>query len=195
MVTGQVYNSSAIGYRPNKSAKWYLGQAGGPTQLANKGAAFVIRADGSVISSILAVCGWKPHEQCAPARRHGGRSRKSDRSRSELEPDFAGGVRCGHGGCRDRIFSSLIGLDLIDFSLGRAVLRRDDDRFHGYSVGQVAVVRLCDRLLAFCPGKLCYAQVRIASCGSNRGRIEMLSTSATIVLRRPRIIGSTFTVG
>ncbi|MGB2626362.1 MAG: SLBB domain-containing protein, partial [Candidatus Acidiferrum sp.] len=51
MVTGQVYNSSAIGYRPNKSAKWYLGQAGGPTQLANKGAAFVIRADGSVISS------------------------------------------------------------------------------------------------------------------------------------------------
>jgi protein involved in polysaccharide export with SLBB domain len=51
MVTGQVYNSSAIGYRPNKSAKWYLSQAGGPTQLANKGAAFVLRADGSVISS------------------------------------------------------------------------------------------------------------------------------------------------
>jgi protein involved in polysaccharide export with SLBB domain len=51
MVTGQVYNSSAIGYRPNKSAKWYLSQAGGPTQLANKGAAFVIRADGTVISS------------------------------------------------------------------------------------------------------------------------------------------------
>ena len=51
MVTGQVYNASAIGYRPNKSAKWYLSQAGGPTQLANKGAAFVIRADGTVISS------------------------------------------------------------------------------------------------------------------------------------------------
>jgi protein involved in polysaccharide export with SLBB domain len=51
MVTGQVYNPSAIGYRHNKSAKWYLSQAGGPTQLANKGAAFVIRADGSVISS------------------------------------------------------------------------------------------------------------------------------------------------
>ena len=51
MVTGQVYNSSAIGYLPNKSAKWYLSQAGGPTQLANKGAAFVIRADGTVISS------------------------------------------------------------------------------------------------------------------------------------------------
>jgi protein involved in polysaccharide export with SLBB domain len=51
MVTGQVYNASAIGYRPNKSAKWYLSQAGGPTQLANKGAAFVLRADGTVISS------------------------------------------------------------------------------------------------------------------------------------------------
>jgi protein involved in polysaccharide export with SLBB domain len=51
IVTGQVYNSSAIGYRPHKSAKWYLSQVGGPTQLANKGAAFVIRADGTVISS------------------------------------------------------------------------------------------------------------------------------------------------
>jgi protein involved in polysaccharide export with SLBB domain len=51
MVTGQVYNATAIGYRPNKSAKWYLSQAGGATQLANKGATFVIRADGSVISS------------------------------------------------------------------------------------------------------------------------------------------------
>jgi protein involved in polysaccharide export with SLBB domain len=51
MVTGQVYSASAIGYRPNKSAKWYLSQAGGPTQLANKGASFVLRADGTVISS------------------------------------------------------------------------------------------------------------------------------------------------
>jgi len=50
-VTGQVYNASAIGYRPNKSARWYLSQAGGPTQLANKGAAFVLRADGTVIGS------------------------------------------------------------------------------------------------------------------------------------------------
>jgi protein involved in polysaccharide export with SLBB domain len=49
MVNGQVYNPTAIAYRPGKSAKWYLGQAGGLTQLANKGAVFVIRADGSVI--------------------------------------------------------------------------------------------------------------------------------------------------
>src|SRR3984885_9734997 len=51
MVTGQVYNPTAVSYRPGKSAQWYLGQSGGPTQLANKKAIFVIRADGSVLSS------------------------------------------------------------------------------------------------------------------------------------------------
>jgi protein involved in polysaccharide export with SLBB domain len=51
MVTGQVFNPTAVSYRPGKSAKWYLGQAGGPTTLANKKAIFVIRADGSVIGS------------------------------------------------------------------------------------------------------------------------------------------------
>jgi polysaccharide export outer membrane protein len=51
MVTGQVYNPTAVSYRPGKSAKWYLGQSGGPTQMANKKAIFVVRADGSVISS------------------------------------------------------------------------------------------------------------------------------------------------
>jgi polysaccharide export outer membrane protein len=51
MVTGQVYNPTAVSYRPGKSAQWYLGQSGGPTQLANKKAIFVIRADGSVLGS------------------------------------------------------------------------------------------------------------------------------------------------
>jgi polysaccharide biosynthesis/export protein len=51
MVTGQVFNPTAVSYRPGKSAQWYLGQSGGPTQLANKKAIFVIRADGSVIGS------------------------------------------------------------------------------------------------------------------------------------------------
>jgi len=51
MVTGQVFNPTAVGYRSGKSAKWYLSQSGGPTQLANKKAIFVIRADGSVLSS------------------------------------------------------------------------------------------------------------------------------------------------
>ena len=48
MVTGEVFNPTAISYRPGRSAKWYLGQAGGPTTVANKKAIFVIRADGSV---------------------------------------------------------------------------------------------------------------------------------------------------
>jgi len=50
MVTGQVYNPTAVSYRPGQSAKWYLSQSGGPTAAANKKAIFVIRADGSVIS-------------------------------------------------------------------------------------------------------------------------------------------------
>src|SRR5690348_13503244 len=49
MVSGQVFNSTAVSYRPGKSAKWYLAQAGGPTTLADKKAIFVIRADGSVV--------------------------------------------------------------------------------------------------------------------------------------------------
>ncbi len=49
MVSGQVFNSTAISYRAGRSAQWYLSQAGGPTPLANKKAVFVIRADGSVM--------------------------------------------------------------------------------------------------------------------------------------------------
>jgi len=51
MVTGQVFNPTAVSYRPGRSAKWYLSQSGGPTQLANKKAIFVIRADGSVVGT------------------------------------------------------------------------------------------------------------------------------------------------
>jgi len=49
MVSGQVFNPTAVSYRPGKSARWYLGQSGGPTPLANKRAIFVVRADGSMI--------------------------------------------------------------------------------------------------------------------------------------------------
>ena len=49
MVSGQVFNPTAVSYRPGKSAKWYLSQSGGPTNLANKKEIFVLRADGSVI--------------------------------------------------------------------------------------------------------------------------------------------------
>ncbi len=58
MVAGQVYNPTAISYRPGRSAKWYLNQAGGLTQLANKKGVFVIRADGSVISSKATAEWW-----------------------------------------------------------------------------------------------------------------------------------------
>ncbi|HTT23529.1 MAG TPA: SLBB domain-containing protein [Candidatus Sulfotelmatobacter sp.] len=51
MVNGQVFNPTAVSYRGGRSAKWYLGQAGGLTQLADKKGIFVIRADGSVISA------------------------------------------------------------------------------------------------------------------------------------------------
>ena len=58
-VNGQVYNQTAITYQPGRSAKWYLAQAGGLTQVADKKAAFVIRADGSVISASNN-SGWWP---------------------------------------------------------------------------------------------------------------------------------------
>jgi protein involved in polysaccharide export with SLBB domain len=51
MVSGQVFNPTAVTYRPGKSAKWYLSQSGGPTKVADKKSIFVIRADGSVIGA------------------------------------------------------------------------------------------------------------------------------------------------
>jgi polysaccharide biosynthesis/export protein len=51
LVQGQVYGPTAVAYRPGKSARWYLTQAGGTTNMANKRATFVIRADGTVISN------------------------------------------------------------------------------------------------------------------------------------------------
>jgi protein involved in polysaccharide export with SLBB domain len=49
MVDGAVYNQTAITFKPNRSASWYLRQAGGPTTMADKKGIFVLRADGSVI--------------------------------------------------------------------------------------------------------------------------------------------------
>jgi len=51
LVSGQVFNPTAVAYRPGKSAAWYLSQAGGATLLGNKKSVFVIRADGSVMGS------------------------------------------------------------------------------------------------------------------------------------------------
>jgi len=51
MVSGQVFNPTAVSYIPGKSAKWYLSQSGGFTQIADKSAVFVVRGDGSVLSA------------------------------------------------------------------------------------------------------------------------------------------------
>ena len=49
LVSGQVYNASAITYVPGKEASWYLRRAGGTNDVANRKEIFVIRANGSVI--------------------------------------------------------------------------------------------------------------------------------------------------
>ncbi|MFB3815001.1 MAG: SLBB domain-containing protein [Terriglobales bacterium] len=51
VVSGQVYNASAITFAPGKTAEWYLKQAGGATELANKKGTFIVRANGSVIGN------------------------------------------------------------------------------------------------------------------------------------------------
>ncbi len=49
LVDGAVYNPTGVTFKPGRSAGWYLEQAGGPTDQANRKAVFVIRADGSVV--------------------------------------------------------------------------------------------------------------------------------------------------
>jgi protein involved in polysaccharide export with SLBB domain len=49
LISGQVYNASAITYVPGKDAGWYLRQAGGASDLANRKEIFVVRANGQVI--------------------------------------------------------------------------------------------------------------------------------------------------
>jgi protein involved in polysaccharide export with SLBB domain len=50
-VDGSVYHPTAVTFKPGKSVRWYLSQAGGPTNVANKKDMFVIRADGSVVGN------------------------------------------------------------------------------------------------------------------------------------------------
>ncbi len=49
LIAGQVYNPSAVTYRPGKDASWYLERAGGATRWGSRRDAYVVRADGSVI--------------------------------------------------------------------------------------------------------------------------------------------------
>ena len=49
LITGQVYNASAISYAPGRNAGWYLERAGGATSIADRKQVFIVRANGSVI--------------------------------------------------------------------------------------------------------------------------------------------------
>ena len=49
LVTGQVYNTSAITFVPGKEASWYLRNAGGTNNVASRGEIFIVRANGLVI--------------------------------------------------------------------------------------------------------------------------------------------------
>ena len=52
LVSGQVYNPTAISYVPGKNVEWYLRQAGGVTHVGDRGSIFVIRANGSVVANV-----------------------------------------------------------------------------------------------------------------------------------------------
>jgi protein involved in polysaccharide export with SLBB domain len=49
LVSGQVYNATALTYTPGKTAAWYLSRAGGTNGTANRKEIFIIRANGSVV--------------------------------------------------------------------------------------------------------------------------------------------------
>ena len=49
LVSGQVYNASAITFVPGKNAGWYLRRAGGTNDVANRKEIFIVRANGVVI--------------------------------------------------------------------------------------------------------------------------------------------------
>lgn len=49
LVTGQVYNATALTFSPGKTADWYLSRAGGTNTSANRKEIFIIRANGSVV--------------------------------------------------------------------------------------------------------------------------------------------------
>lgn len=71
VVSGQVFNPTAISAHPGRSAKWYLSQAGGLTPIADKKGVFVVRADGSVISSKNNSNGWWSGDPMGAALRPG----------------------------------------------------------------------------------------------------------------------------
>ena len=63
LISGQVYNASAITFIAGKTAGWYLEHAGGATAIANRKEIFVIRANGSVVGRRSG--GWYDHDVLA----------------------------------------------------------------------------------------------------------------------------------
>jgi len=49
LVTGQVYNATALTFTPGRTAAWYLSRAGGTNGTADRKEIFIIRANGSVV--------------------------------------------------------------------------------------------------------------------------------------------------
>lgn len=60
LVSGQVYNATAITFAPGKTAAWYLSRAGGATAAGNRKEIFIIRANGSVVGRRSD--GWYAHD-------------------------------------------------------------------------------------------------------------------------------------
>jgi protein involved in polysaccharide export with SLBB domain len=59
LVQGQVHSPSALTFQPGRNAGWYLRQAGGTTEMANRGQIFVVRADGSVVGEGSGTGWWR----------------------------------------------------------------------------------------------------------------------------------------
>ena len=68
LISGQVYSAAAITYAPGKNAGWYLQQAGGPTELANRKDIYVIRANGAVVGQGSGSGLWKGNVQSTVLR-------------------------------------------------------------------------------------------------------------------------------
>ena len=85
LVQGQVYGPTAVAYRPGKSAHWYLMQAGGTTNMANKRAIFVIRANGTVVGNHSSFWVSGDASTSLAAGRHGCCAGESSGRSSDLE--------------------------------------------------------------------------------------------------------------
>nr|WP_316640613.1 SLBB domain-containing protein [uncultured Roseateles sp.] len=57
-VFGSVFNAGSYMFKPGRDLDEYLRQSGGPTKSADKASVFVIRANGSVVSSQARKSGW-----------------------------------------------------------------------------------------------------------------------------------------